>query len=342
MSESARKPSSGDDHGIAIALAAFVLEAATMASVVFFRLALPVALAAHVLVVAALALRCRAVVRAGGDAGTPTLLAVAVAVAGPFGALGGALVDWLSVQGEEHRDRLQRWYERIALSTDTDDVTKLSDQVVVGRSMDLGSAAPASFARLIEHGSVTEKQAVLGLVARRFHPHYLSALKLALVSEEPVIRVQAAAVAARVRGSLGEEVERLLGALAAGPAAADALRLADEIDLCATSGLLEEQQCARAAEASRQARRQALDGLERAARPALAGTRVSGDGDIGVRAARRALEDRMLSSGRYDEFRRLRRAFAFPVKGRMRFRIGRWPVRRARRFAVVTGGAPRP
>lgn len=341
MSESESK-SSSSSGGVAVVLAAFVVEAALMAGVVLLRLALPVALVLHVLVVGVLAMRCRFVARNGGDAGTPMLQVMAVAIAGPFGALGGLLIDWLSVQGQEHRDRLQRWYERISLSIDTDDVTKLSDRVVVGRTMDLGGPAPQPFARLIEHGSVGEKQAVLGIVARRFHPHYLSALKLALVSDEPVIRVQAAAVAARVRGSLGEEVERLLALLEQKPAAAEMLRLAREIDLCVASGLLEEKQNVRATAAARVARADALERLQAAARPALAGGPVSAGGALGGAEARFVLEDHLLASGRYDEFRRLRRAFAFPAKGRMRFRIGRWPARRTPKLAVVTGGSTRP
>lgn len=313
-----------------------------MAGVVLSGLPIGSALAVHAGVVVVLALRCRSVARRGGDAGTPALVAAAVAIAGPFGALGGIVIDWLSVQRQDHRDRLQRWYERISLSTDTDDVTRLSDHVVIGRGMDLASPAPPPFARLIEHGTVAEKQAVLGLVARRFHPHYLAALKIALVSEEPVIRVQAAAVAARVRGMLGDEVTRLLASLDTKSAAADALKIANDIDQCVASGLLEERQSAAATVAARDARSAALAQLVAAAQPALAGSRVSAVGGLTDAAARHALEDDLLARGRFEDFRRLRRAFAFPVSGRLRFRIGRWPQRRMRRFAVVNGGSSRP
>lgn len=342
MSEPDRAASGGRDRGAAVAFAALAVEAGLMAGVVFYGMGLAAALGLHALVVAALGLRCRHVFRTAGDTGTPALLTAGVAVAGPFGALGGLLIDWLSKQGQEHRDRLQRWYDRISLSIDTDDVTKLSDHVVIGRGMDLGGAPPAPFARLLEHGSVAEQQAVLGLVARRFHLHYLAALKTGLVSDEPVIRVQAAAVAARVRGTLGAEVDRLLAALGQGGSAAEMLRLCSDIDQCVASGLLEEKQNARAQAASVEARARAVERLAAAARPALVGARVAADGGLGDLAARQALEDALLGRERYDDFRRLRRAFAFPVKGRMRFRIGRWPGRRTRKFAVVTGGSLRP
>lgn len=330
MAETKQNARAVSDRGIAAAGAAFFIEALVMASVVLGQVPLTYALAVHALVVVALAARCRPVVRAGGDAGTPALLAIAVAVAGPFGALGGMAIDWLSVQGQEHRDRLQRWYDRISLSVDTDEVTKLSDHISAGRGMDLGSAAPPPFMRLLEHGTVQEKQAVLGLVARRFHPRYLAALQTALVSDEPAIRVQAAAVAARVRTSLSEEVERRLAELATVTAPADMLAISDELARCAESGLLEEKQRQRAEVSSRAARVRAIEVMSAAARPVFAGAPVAARHPLSDRTARTALEDVLLAQGRFADFRRLRRAFAYPVKGQLRFRVGRWPGGRNR------------
>lgn len=341
MAETSQTAGGVTDRGIAVAGAAFLIEALGMASIVLLRAPIAYALLVHALVVVALAVRCRSVVRAGRDAGTPALLTVAVAVAGPFGALGGMAIDWLSVQGQEHRDRLQRWYDRISLSVDTDEVTKLSDHIVAGRGMDLGSAAPPAFIRLLEHGTVQEKQAVLGLVARRFHPRHLAALQTALVSDEPVIRVQAAAVAARVRTSLGEEVERRLEELATITAPAEMLAISDELARCAESGLLEEKQRRRAEISSREARARAIEAMTAAARPVIAGAPVAAWHPLADKTARTALEDVLLAQGRFADFRRLRRAFAYPVKGHMRFRAGRWPAGRG--GAVRTApGAVRP
>lgn len=339
MADAARKMPSRSARHLGAPFAALLIEAAAMMAVIFYKAPIGSALAVHGIVVAGLVWRVVGAVRSGGDAGTAVLQAVAVAIAGPFGAIGGLVIDWLSVQGQEHRDRLQRWYQRISLSTDVDDLTRLSDQVVIGRSMNLRAAPPPSFTRLLEHGSVGEKQAVLGLVARRFHPHYLSALRTALVSEEPVIRVQAAAVAARVRGELGSEVERLIGVLDGKPGAAEMLRVSDEIVQSVDSGLIEERLGERARRAAAEARDVALTQLAAAARPALSGRSTAPDSSLNQHAARLALEDRLLATQRYEDFRRLRRAFAFPVKGRMRFRVGQWPQRRMRKLSIVTGGS---
>ena len=85
-------------------------------------------------------------------------------------------------------------------------VTKHCDMVAIGRALDLAGRAPPSFSEAIDKGTLLQKQNALGLIARKFHPGYLSALKAALKSDEPVIRVQAAAVAAHVR----EDVKVLL------------------------------------------------------------------------------------------------------------------------------------
>lgn len=337
------EPNSDDrpkpQSSVIAALAAFVVECALIAASMTLKTPLAVLLAVHAVVVALLAYRCRVVVRSGGDAGTPVVLAVAVGIAGPFGALAGAALDWLSVQGQEHRDRLARWYDRISLSIETDDVTQLSDNVVTGRSMDLGAPAPPSFSRVIEDGSIGDKQAILGLVARRFHPHYLPALKAALLSPEPIIRVQAAAVAARVRGPLTEDVGRLVAKLAETPPGAAALLLCGEIERCAASGLIEDRQNDAATSAARVARAQSLDALEIAAAGLLRGTSTRQRRALFDARVRGELESKLLAERRYGEFRRLRRAFAFAVKGRMRLRVGQWPRQRRAKRAGATGGA---
>lgn len=323
---------------VGIALAALVVEAGLVIAAAFLLAPIVVLLVLHALVVFALILRVRAGMRRGEDVGTAVVLCIAVAIAGPFGAVGGACLDWLSAQGQEHRDRLARWYARISLSIESDEVTQLSDNIVIGRSMDLGAPPPQSFSRIIEHGSIGDKQAVLGLVARRFHPHYLPTLKRALLSSEPVIRVQAAAVAARVRGPLTEDVRRQVETLAALPPGAEALRLSREIELSAASGLVEDLQSDAAMAAASKAREMSLTAIEGEASQVLKGTGRKGLHSLADAIVRRDLEAKLLAEGRYGEFRTLRRAFAFPTMGRLRLRALGKPTRRYRRLALVGGG----
>ncbi len=150
------------------------------------------------------------------------------------------------------------------------------------------------------------------------------------MSEEPVIRVQAAAVAARVRAGLADDVERRLADLDVATNAKDILAICDELDRCAASGLLEEKQRHRADAATGEARARAIAAMGAAAQPVFAGAPVAARHMLADAASRTAFEDVLLSQGRYGDFRRLRRAFAYPVKGQWRFRVGRWPAKRSR------------
>jgi hypothetical protein len=247
----------------------------------------------------------------GADAALVTLTALAVAVAGPFGALGAIALPRLSRTDPTDVQRLENWYRRLSLSVETDDLTRLSDKVAIGRALDLRAPAPSSFVRLVETGSVQERQAVLGLIARQFHPDYLPALKTALASAEPVVRVQAAAVAARVRGRLAQVVRRLLAEASAPDASAamrdDHLRQAR---LCLECGLMEATDAVQAAEAYRRA----------AEAPAIEVSRVTGKRPAADPSVHEALEARLIEAGRFAEFRACRRVRYWAGRGRYRYR----------------------
>jgi hypothetical protein len=265
--------------------------------------------------------------RMGSDTSSATFFLIATAVAGPFGAIGGLLIDWLSQQRAEHIDRLQFWYDRIALSTQSDAVTQLSDHVAMGRAVDLGAPAPLSFAGLIETGTIAEKQSILGLIARRFHPDYLPTIKAALISPEPVIRVQAAAVAARIRGDLGPLTKRLLATAEADRTqAGEAVVLADQVRQCVTSGLMEEKDVDRLlrslAELDARLQSSVLSAKHRIGGRATKQSLAFDDAD-----ARSAFEEQLISQGRYAEFRALRRAQAWPKRGVLRYRPMPRPLR---------------
>lgn len=193
----------------------------------------------HAAVVALLAAWTWQVARASGDCAMPLLLTIAVAAAGPVGALAGLAVVVLTARRGDDPKLLQDWYQRIALAAETDDVTRLCEQVATGRTASLAGAAPASFVAIMQSGSLDERQAALGLVARNFHPDYLPVLVLALKSPEPVIRVQAAAVATRCRADLRALVDRHARGLDPRDGSA-ALSAAAELDAAIASGLLDE------------------------------------------------------------------------------------------------------
>lgn len=136
------------------------------------------------------------------DVSPYALALIASAIAGPAGAVLSVLALQHSAREETHPERLAAWYDRIALAGDVDPVTALYNSVAMGRAVATSTTPPQMFERVMINGSLEDRQTCLGLIARQFTPSYAAALRLALVSPEPVIRVQAAAVAVKVRGEL--------------------------------------------------------------------------------------------------------------------------------------------
>lgn len=201
----------------------------------------PVFLSGHLGIVAMLAFWVAAVGRAGWNTALPLLMAIAVCATGPIGAVAALVTLALSRSRPEDHLLLQAWYERIALAVDTDEITQLYDRVATGRTADLSSVSAQSFSAIIQTGSLSARQSALGVIARSFHPDYLPALMLALKSEEPVIRVQAAAVATRVRVDLRRLVDRYASGDYEGPPGSPAsLGAASQLRACIASGLLDE------------------------------------------------------------------------------------------------------
>jgi hypothetical protein len=293
-------------------LAALMAESGLIAAHLANLLPLPLAALGHLAVAGFLVGRYILRVQRKRDGSASLLLAFAVLVAGPFGAIGGLLIGWLSRPEGRDVERLSAWYERIALSTDLSATTRRSDRILTGRIANLQAAMPQSFSGVLEHGNVRDKQTVLGLIARRFHPDYLPALKIALVSDEPVIRVQAAAVAAKIRVNLGARADAALAAAADPTLPVDtALRHLAEAEKYVASGLMEEPDKQRAASI--------IDGLL-----ASAASRI--DREPATRRTAAAVltleryESRLLAEMRFTDFRRLRRSRVWQTRSGLRFR----------------------
>ena len=154
---------------------------------------------------------------------------IVIAVAGPAGAIASlAMLPFIGRTGAGP-EVLKAWYARLAGAGHSDPATHMYGSVLAGRVVRLDDTMTADFAEVISSGTLAERQAALGLMARKFHTDYAPALEMALRSPEPVVRVQAAAVVARVRAGLKVRIKALLGeANGAGLAGAGELtRLAD-------------------------------------------------------------------------------------------------------------------
>jgi hypothetical protein len=217
-----------------------VIEAVLLGLLASGRINAWVFLGCHLAVVLALAAQARSLMQSGSNTTPLVVLAIAVASTGPLGAL-GALIGFLLPRRKPVPARLLRdWYKRIALSADVDNITRLCDDVSSGRHVGLHTPPPASFVAVLERGSLANRQAALGLMARHIHPEYLAALKSALQSSEPVIRVQAAAVATKIRPELRTLVNKAVSDLDGGKVEpGKAVQLAADLQACVDCGLLD-------------------------------------------------------------------------------------------------------
>lgn len=281
----------------------------------------------HLLIVAGLALHVVLLRRRGRETTFAMLGTLGLAAVGPLGALGSMTLALLSGRRGPDTGLLEAWYDRIAMSVAVDPVSRFCDNVSSGRTINLEANAPPSYAVVVASGTLAERQNVLGLIARRFHPDYLPVLASALRSSEPVIRVQAAAVAAHVRPAIARLFREAVASLpAASTTAATALALLRDFESMNESGLLDESD-----------RRQGVDIIERLGDVVLSRV-TAGDAPVPRTATleeRMALEDTLerlfLRRQRYSELRtsrnarrvlsgrrtaRIRRMTAQPVKAR--------------------------
>lgn len=161
------------------------------------------------------------------DASVATLIFLLVLVSGPAGAAAALAMLAFTNRPPAGSATLAAWYRRLADAGAVETATAMHDRVAAGRVLRFDAAPPARFLEVIATGSLEERQTALGLMARKFDPRYAPALEAALRSPEPVVRVQAAAVAARVRGDLKGRVATLLATPApGGPRAKRAERFA--------------------------------------------------------------------------------------------------------------------
>lgn len=270
------------------------------------------------------------------DATAAQLMLLAIAATGPIGACLAALAALVPPRAARDDVLLDDWYERIALASDVDEVTQLADGIVIGRTIDLSRPAGGRFSDVMRGTDIKSQQAVLGLIARAFKPDYVPALGLALKSREPIIRVQAAAVATRVRPGLAATIEAARGLLAPEMSSRGAERITARrhLELALESGLLDV--------ADQHVARDVLSALAAEANPAEAmqagpGATTASAGRLSrlPPLVRREIEARLIAGRRFAEFRRMRRIVRIGA-GRL-YRMRAMPRRRMR-AEPMTGG----
>jgi hypothetical protein len=298
-----------------------LVESAIFASAALGRLPTPPLLGAHLLTVALAALLLIRPLRSGRDGGLALIGLITILATGPFGALGALLLPHLGAPTNLAASKLEAWYARIALSAEQDAFTRTSDRIAIGRAANLAAARPEALASLFTGSAIDAQQTALGMIARTFHPQYLPALKLALDSPEPIIRVQAAAVAARVRDKLRDQAAAML-ARAADPTLppGPAVLLAGDLEAMVASGLLEEGTRVAALRAVDGLRARTMARLDAAHRAAGVPTGAALAPAPHAHVAAEAYLAFLLAEGRFAEFRAARSRLRLPTTGRYRHR----------------------
>ena len=231
------------------------------------------------------------------DVSPYALTLIATLIAGPPGGLLAVLALLRMEREPSHPELLAAWYDRIALAGDTDEATDLYNTVAMGRALETSTTPPQVFDAVMTQGSLADRQTALGLIARQFSPSYAPALRHALVSPEPVIRVQAAAVAVKVRAELKTTLAAaLVRAQSDGLTPAEAASLAVELRSMVGSGLLEDDDRDQGDIAARKLAASAVDDLIAARDPS---------GEIAP-SAQALIETELLRRGNFQAFREQR------------------------------------
>lgn len=91
-----------------------------------------------------------------------------------------------------------------------DTADELFDQICQRRRHPLSHGTAPSFLQIFHTGTLRHQQEAIAAISRGYHPDMRPALSAALASPVPALRVQAAAVYAKLRGTYGDQAKELL------------------------------------------------------------------------------------------------------------------------------------
>lgn len=163
--------------------------------------------------------------------GRPLVEAAMIGLTGPLGLLTLVLEGGAGGAGAEDA--------RLAQDDVMDAAERLDAAIRADRRPQRDPAARRSLIQRVESGDLAEQQRAITLISLLYVPGMHPALMAALRSTTPAVRVQAAAVFAKLRERFGSEARRLLseGPGRADAAQADALAASPFVDAATASAL---------------------------------------------------------------------------------------------------------
>jgi len=176
-----------------------------------------------------------------GDKSLWTIGLLTTALVGPLGAICVTVLSISERHARPSSDLLAAWYSRICGDVAPDHAGQIYAAILTNRAIRPGSGGFRRFVETLQHGTLSEKQALLGLIGLNYHNDYYPLLGLALRSREACVRAQAAAVFVKLKE---EFKSRLRSSVATHTAAEprdseDALARVHTILSCTESGFIE-------------------------------------------------------------------------------------------------------
>lgn len=199
------------------------------------------AIALHIVVIAAiLAFAVLSRRRQGQLSPVLVLLALSTALLGPVGALGTLFT--CAVRNLTNRDegRFEDWYR--ALFPEEDEVDEVHSVEALAKNVIAGSGRVSigPLLDVLSHGTRPQKQVVIGVFTRNFHPAFAPALRRALDDADSAIRMQAATSMAMIENDFLKRATTLERAMTEKPNDPDRIKaLARHHDDYAHTGLLD-------------------------------------------------------------------------------------------------------
>ncbi|MGO4914805.1 hypothetical protein [Pseudogemmobacter sp. W21_MBD1_M6] len=141
----------------------------------------------------------------------PLGLALLLLLLGPLGGIAVFLGD----ASAQVLGQVGAWFPKIAAQPKREALPltpaeKVYAQIRQGRRPEVSAAVPRSYDTIFSTGTLADQQAAIAAISRAYQPAMYGPLQMALASKVPVVRVQAAAVFAKLRGDFGRRAKALI------------------------------------------------------------------------------------------------------------------------------------
>ncbi len=172
------------------------------------------------------------------------LHAMMATVLGPVGSAGTFLCTVFETCFRPFASPFSEWFDSIFQEDEQDRMAAFVDRLMVSDDPVNAAQRVTSYNDILSRGSIEQKQAIIGLIGRRFSPAFAPALRQALQDPVPSVRVQAASATAAIEGRYSERLAQLADRAAWPGATQDDLRsVANYLVEFAESGIAEAQRC---------------------------------------------------------------------------------------------------